>query len=592
MLSRLIERLTTAQSVRLIGRLLRETAWEHRWAYAAAIALMAIVAAMGAAIAYTIEDVINNVFIDRRQETVQAVAFLVLGIFVVRGAAMYGQMVLLSRIGNRIVAKLQARLYDHMLAQGLALHNAETTGDLSTRITHNAQSARAALHLMATRLGADLMSVIGFVGVMIYQDAQLTLLAFLGLPVIFGGIALLVNRVKKLARAEVVIHGQILSTMGETAAGARIIRAFGLEDRMRGTMRGAIEGVRDRADRIAILQGAVNPLMETMAGIAAAAVILYAGWRIIQGGTDVGTFVSFLAALIMAGDPARRLGHLSVAIRQHLAGVEAIFALLDRHAEIPEPPDAPALSVTRGEIRFTGVHFAYADTPALAGFDMVARPGEVTALVGPSGAGKSTVLDLIERFHDPDRGHVAIDGQDLVSVSVASLRAQIALVTQQTFLFDASIADNIRLGSPAASPAEIERAARDANADDFIAELPQGYATPLGEAGGRLSGGQRQRIAIARAMLRDAPILLLDEATSALDAEAEARVAEALDRLMKGRTTIVIAHRLATVRRAHHICVVDKGRVVQAGTHQSLVAEGGLYGRLAALQFGPEKERA
>jgi ATP-binding cassette subfamily B protein len=250
------------------------------------------------------------------------------------------------------------------------------------------------------------------------------------------------------------------------------------------------------------------------------------------------------------------------------------------------------LEVAGGAIRLDDVHFAYGQTPALHGLSLTARPGEVTALVGPSGAGKSTVLALIERFHDANSGVISIDGQDIRGVTLASLRRQIALVTQETFLFDATVAENIGFGRPNATRAEIEAAAGAANAAEFIARLEQGYDTPVGEGGARLSGGQRQRIAIARAMLRDAPILLLDEATSALDAEAETRVQEALARLMAGRTTIVIAHRLATVRRAQRICVMDDGRVAEEGTHDILVAKGGLYARLAALQFGPAEERA
>jgi len=361
-------------------------------------------------------------------------------------------------------------------------------------------------------------------------------------------------------------------------------------------MGAAVEGVRERADRIAVLRGLVSPLMEAVAGIAAAGVILYGGWRVIGGTMELGTFFSFVTALFLCADPARRLAQLKVQLRQHLAGVEAVYAVLDTRAEIEDVPGAAELEVTQGAIRLDDVRFDYGrargphggGAPALNGLTLAARPGEVTALVGPSGSGKSTVLALIERFYDADSGRITIDGQDISGVTLASLRRQIALVTQETFLFDATVAENIGFGRPGCSRAEIEAAARAANADGFIAALEQGYDTALGEGGARLSGGQRQRIAIARAMLRDAPVLLLDEATSALDAEAELRVIEALERLMAGRTTIVIAHRLATVRRAQRICVIEDGRVVEQGTHDILVAKGGLYARLAALQFGPQ----
>jgi ATP-binding cassette subfamily B protein len=383
------------------------------------------------------------------------------------------------------------------------------------------------------------------------------------------------------------MQAKVVGAMSETIGGARIIKAFRLEDAMRARMGAAIEGVRERADRIVALRGLVSPLMEAMSGVGAAVVILYGGWRVIDGTMEAGTFFSFVIALFLAADPARRLAQLSVQLRQHLAGVEFIYAVLDTRAEIEEAPDAAALAVTAGEICLQDVHFTYGTVPALRGLNLTARPGQVTALVGPSGAGKSTVLALIERFYDATSGLITIDGQDIRRVRLASLRRQIALVTQENFLFDASVAENIWFGRPNSTSAEIEAAAHAANAHEFIIRLEQGYDTPVGEGGSRLSGGERQRIAIARAMLRDAPILLLDEATSALDAETETRVQEALERLMAGRTTIVIAHGLATVRRAHQICVMADGRVAEQGTHDILVAQGGLYARLAALQFGP-----
>ncbi|MCL5777637.1 ABC transporter ATP-binding protein/permease [Limibaculum sp. FT325] len=592
MLAALLDRVLGPGSTRLIARLIAETAWAHRRGYALALGLMAVTGAMGAAIALLMEDVMQDVFVERRAETVPAIAAVVLAVFLIRGASTFGSQVILTRIGNRIVATLQNRVFSHVMAQGMAFHAGETTGDLTTRISMNAAQARAALQLIAQRLGADLFALLALVGVMLWQDLALSALSLIGLPAVLGGVGWLVGRVRKLARAEVTLHGRVLSLMAESVAGARVIRAFGLEDIMRGRMDRAVADVRDRSDRIAVFQGLVVPLMETMAGIAGAAVILYGGLRVIGGTMEAGTFFSFVTALFMAADPARRLAQLNVALRQQLAGVEAIYALLDTRAEIPELPGAPALVVPRGEIAFRDVRFAYGGVPALDGIDFTARAGKVTALVGPSGAGKSTVLALAERFFDPDSGRIEIDGQEIRTVSLASLRASMALVTQETFLFDATVAENIAYGRPGATRAEIEAAAAEANAAGFIADLPQGYDTAVGEGGGRLSGGQRQRIAIARAILRDAPILLLDEATSALDAESEAHVSEALARLMKGRTTIVIAHRLATVRRAHHIVVIDTGRVVEEGTHDILTGRGGLYARLAELQFGPQKERA
>ena len=574
----------------LLWRLISDSAWEHRWSYAAAALLMGVVAAMGGAVALTVERVTDRL-LDAGGADVALVAGWVAGIFVLRGAAMYGQTLILTRIGNRVVADLQSRLYAHVLRQGLAFHAEEDSGAHATRMTHSAMAARQALRLVATRLGVDLMTVLALLGVMIWQDWRLSLAVLVGMPAVLGVIAAIVGRVRRLARAEVELNARILGAMNETAAGARVIKAFGLEAPMKARMGRSIEGVRGRADRIARLQALVNPLTETAAGLAAGGVILYGGWRIAAGALDPGSFFSFLAALMMAADPARRLAQLNVALRRHMAGVAYLYRALDSEAALPRAADARPLAVAAGEIRLEGVRFAYpqAERAALDGLDLTCPGGAVTALVGPSGAGKSSVLALIERFYDPQAGRVLIDGQDIARVTPESLRARIALVTQETFLFDATAAENIGFGRPAATRAEIERAAGAANAHDFVTKLEHGYDTPLGEGGARLSGGQRQRIAIARAMLRDAPILLLDEATAALDAEAEARVQEALERLMAGRTTLVIAHRLATVRRAHQIAVMDNGVVVETGDHDRLVAEGGLYARLAALQFGPSE---
>jgi len=590
MFAAIARRILGAETATLLYRLIVENAWPFRYRYLAALILMLVVSGMFAAVALLMRDVFNDVFISEDPEALKWLAGLVLIIFVVRGSAMYGQSVILARIGNRIVADLQKRLYDHVLAQGMVFHEENRTGDLSVRITQNCQAARLALHAVATRLGIDLTTVIGMIAVMFWNDVNMSLIALIGAPVIFGGVAALVRRVRHLARAEITLNARILTTVSETVLGARVIKAFNLQGHMRQRAGDAIEGVRGRADSIAILQSLANPLMEMVAGAGAAAVLLYAGWRIIDNSMEVGTFISFLFALIAMGDPARRLAQTVVVLRQYMAGIEFIYETLDTDRRPIEVTAAKDIEIDGGTIEFAGVEFAYGEAPALNGLNLVARTGEVTALVGPSGAGKTTVLALLERFYDPQAGSIRIDGQDIREVSLASLRDRMALVTQETFLFDDTIAENIRMGRPGASREEIEAAAREANADEFVRDLAHGYDSGVGEGGARLSGGQRQRIAIARAMLRDAPILLLDEATSALDAQSEARVHEALERLMAGRTTLVIAHRLATIRRADRIAVLEKGRLVGEGTHDELVAEDGLYTRLAALQFNDPGE--
>ncbi|TVQ54634.1 MAG: ABC transporter ATP-binding protein [Rhodobacteraceae bacterium] len=576
---------------RLLLRLLAENGRAHWRGYALALALMAVAAGATALSAWIMRDVINEIFVARRRDMVVLIAAGVAAIFTVKGAATYGQQRILSRIGNRIVADVQMRLFDHVQRQRVDFFDQYAFGDVATRIGNNARSARLAIDLVATSLGRDLLSVIALSLVMVVQNPKLSIIALLVAPPAVLGVGRLVRRVKKIARQEFQSLTEVLGTVKETAQGARVIRAFGLEGLMRARMAKAVDGVRRRADGVARLSAATGPLMDTLAGFAIAAVILIAGNQVIGGRSDAGSFFAFVTALLLAYDPAKRLAKLNVALQTHLVGVDLMYQLLDSPARIADAPGAKALPAARGEVRFEGVRFRYGDAPALDGVDLTARAGEVTALVGPSGAGKSTVFALIERFYDPDAGRVTIDGVDIREVDAASLRAAIAYVGQDAFLFDVSVRDNIRMGRLDATDAEIEAAARAANAHAFIAALPGGYDAPVGENGARLSGGQRQRIAIARAMLRGAPILLLDEATSALDAESEAAVAEALERLMAGRTTIAIAHRLATVRHAAAIHVLDHGQVVESGTHATLTAKGGLYARLAALQFeGPPTE--
>jgi ATP-binding cassette subfamily B protein len=354
MLSDLAGKLFGRRRAGLLFRLIRENAWRHRWGYALALAMMALVAATSGAVALVMENVMDDVFVERRPGMVAVIAAWVLVIFLVRGGAAYGQTVLLGRIGNRIVARLQTRIHDHVLVQGMGFHAHQGTGDLTTRITHNCIAARQALNLVATRLGTDLLSVVALVGVMLWQDVAMSLIALVGLPAVFGGVSALVRRVRKLARDEVVLQGRAVGAMSETIRGARIIKAFRLEQAMRGRMGAAIEGARERADRIVLLRGLVSPLMEAAAGVAAGAVILYGGWRVIGGTMEAGTFFSFVTALFLCADPARRLAQLGVQLRQHLVGVEFIYGVLDTAAGIEDAPGAGALEVTGGARRCTG----------------------------------------------------------------------------------------------------------------------------------------------------------------------------------------------------------------------------------------------
>lgn len=579
-------------SVQLIRRLVLENARQYTSRYILAFLCMALVAGSTAASAWIMKDVINQVFINRDEYMIYVIAGFVMMIFTVKGASTYGQMVILSRIGNSIVADCQRRMFQRITEQDLAYFDHTSVGDLSARVQHNTKAARSVLEMLVVSVGRDILTIIGLVGVMIGQNPTMSAFAILIMPPAVIGVSVLVRRVRKHAKSQFVSTARILSTLQETAIGIRVVKAFGMEDHVRASMNEAVSDVEHRANRIASLTARTSPLMETLGGFAIALVILYGGYSVVNLDQDPGAFFSFITALLLAYEPAKRLARLHVNLNNNLVGVRLMYELIDDVPELIDKPGATDLVVKGGEIRFENVRFSYGESAALNGLTMVARPGKTTALVGASGAGKSTVFSLIERFYEPDRGDILIDGQNTGDVTIASLRAHIAVVTQDTFLFDMSIRDNIELGRPGASDAEIEQAARDANAHDFIMDIPGGYNAMAGEGGGRLSGGQRQRVAIARAMLRDAPILLLDEATSALDAESETKVQAALARLMEGRTTLVIAHRLATVRHADAIHVLDRGRLVESGTHDSLYADDGIYRRLCELQFQERSGKA
>ncbi len=546
---------------------------------------MGLVAASTAASAWIMRDVINEIFISRDSNMVYVIAGVVMLIFAVKGASTYGQLVILSRIGNAIVAGLQRQLFSKLARQDMAYFDKTAMGDVVVRINQGAADTRMALDMVIVTLGRDVLTLVGLVFVMLVQDPTLSAFALLIMPPAVIGVTLLVKRVRKHAKMQFVSTAQIMSIIQETTIGIRVVKAFGVENALQERMDGAVANVEKQSNKIAALTARTSPLMETLGGFAIALVILYGGYSVVNLGQDPGAFFAFITALLLAYDPAKRLARLQVNLNKSLVGVRLMYELLDDTPGIEDAPGAKALSVDRGAVAFKNVEFSYGEGLALRKLSLHAEAGKMTALVGASGAGKSTVFSLIERFYSPEGGEILIDGQDVTKVAVASLRSNIAYVGQDTFLFDISIRENIALGRPGATDAEIEEAARNANAHEFILEQEHGYDTMVGEGGNRLSGGQRQRVAIARAMLRDAPILLLDEATSALDAESESKIQAALGRLMEGRTTLVIAHRLSTVRHADCIHVLDKGKVVESGTHSELFAKDGIYRRLAELQF-------
>lgn len=579
-------------TVQTIKRLLSENIRSYIPRYALAFVFMGLVAATTAASAWIMKDVINEVFINRDKAMIYIIAGVVIGIFTLKGASTYGQMVVLSRVGNAIVADLQKKLFKRLTEQDQAYYDRMSLPELAIRVNTGAGSARNVIDMLVLSLGRDILTLIGLVFVMVVQDPLMSLLALVIMPPAVIGVSLLVKRVKTYAKRQVVSNAKIGATLQESVLGVRIVKAFGMEPAMQKRMAASVAEVQSQSNKIASLTARTSPLMETLGGIAIAMVIFYGGYSVVELGKDPGAFFAFITALLLAYDPARRLARLNVNLSKAIVGVRLMYELIDEEPDIKKIENAPDLKADNGQVSLEDVHFSYGEGAALNGLSLTAEGGKTTALVGASGAGKSTVFALIERFYDPLSGKIVIDGQPINEVSMTSLRRNIAYVGQESYLFNISLRDNIAVGKPDATQAEIEAAARAANAHDFILDLPEGYDTLPGEGGGRLSGGQRQRVAIARAMLRDAPILLLDEATSALDAESEAKIQSALETLMAGRTTLVIAHRLSTVRHAHQIHVLDRGRVIESGSHDALFEHDGIYRRLCELQFQNRNEAA
>jgi len=580
-------RLTGDPAVRaLLGRLLRHYVRPHAGRLAAAVACMALVAAATAAFAQLMKPIIDEIFVARRSEMLAPVALAVFAVFAVKGLATYGQAVLMSSVGHHIVARLQRELFRKLMATELAFFNATSPGQLVSRFVNDVGLLAEAVSKAVTGLGKDLLTLLALLGVLIYEDAALAAIAFFAFPAAVVPILRVGRRIRKVTDRKQDHLARMTTLLDEAFSGAKTVKAYRMEAHETARAEASIDRVRDLVVKSARIRNVLHPVMEILGGLAVVVVIAYGGSQVIAGEKAAGGFFAFITALLLAYEPLKRLGRLNASLQEGLAAARRVFALLDRAPGLVEAPAARPLALSDGAVRLEGVRFAYDPDgpPALDGVDLVAPAGATCALVGPSGAGKSTILNLIPRFFDVDAGRVCVDGQDVRGLTLDSLRDAIALVSQEAPLFDATIRENISYGCPDADDAAIRKAAADAQAEAFIAALPQGYDTPVGPAGTRLSGGQRQRIAIARAMLKDAPILLLDEATSALDSESEHAVQAALQRLMTGRTTIVIAHRLATVQDATVIHVLDGGRVVDSGTHAELLARGGAYARLHGLQ--------
>lgn len=503
-----------------------------------------------------------------------------------KAVTLYGQTLTTGAIALRIAANLQNAMFGHVLAADYGQISRVPAGQWVSRFTNDVALVRLAVIRGLTNLVRDVLTIIGAIAVMLWMDWMLALLVFAFYPLAAWPVARIGKSVRDLSSRAQAQLGRLTALLSETLSGVRMIKTYQLDDIEKARAARSFDESRALAFALVAKKARIDPLLELTGGIAFAAILVLAGWRASGHGASAANLVGFITALAVMAPAVRALGTLNAVWQEGAAALTRIFAVLDETPHIADKPGASTLKVTRGEVRFDHVSFSYGSGPnVLEDVSFTARPGKTLALVGPSGAGKTSVINLIARLYDPDSGMICIDGTAITDVTLASLRSCLALVSQDAVLFDASIADNIGFGRPGASEEDIIKAAKTAAADAFIRAQPQGYATPVGEHGLRLSGGQRQRIALARALLKDAPVLLLDEATSALDAPAEATVQKALDRVRKGRTTIMIAHRFASVCKADAILVLEGGRVVESGIHEELLEKGGLYTRLAAEQF-------
>ncbi|MBM3526518.1 MAG: ABC transporter ATP-binding protein [Alphaproteobacteria bacterium] len=570
----------------LIHRLLTEYALGQWRRYAIAFALMAVAAAMTALGAYLIGDVINAAYVHKNLPAIVALAFITAGIFLVKALASYGSAVMLARIGNHIIAQNQRRMFNALIHQNLSFFGERHSTEFLARLNTGVAAASHVINLLVTSIGRDLLSLIALVTVMAVQDPVMSLFSFVVVPPAFIVLRKLIRRIYSIARAQFTGGARILETMQETVQGIRIVKAYTLEEHMRARLETSVQELERESNKWARVAHRASPLMEGLGGFAIAIALIYGGYRVLETGATPGQFFSFLAAFMLAYEPAKRLARLNIDLNTGLVGVRILFEIVDRPPSEPNDGDKPALVIADARVDFQNVQFSYrADEPVLTGMTFTAEPGKLTALVGPSGGGKSTVFNLLLRFYETGGGAVLIDGQDIAKVSRRSLRDQIAYVGQDVFLFHGSIRDNIAIGNPTASEAEIVAAAKAAHAHEFIAAFPEGYDTPVGERGAQLSGGERQRVAIARALVKNARLILLDEATASLDSESERLVQDAMAHLCEGRTTIAIAHRLHTITHADRILVVENGAIAESGRHDDLLRRDGRYAAFYRLQM-------
>ena len=576
---------------RLAARLFNEHVMPYRVRFLFAVVFMIVAAVANGAIPFILQPVFDDVFYKGNPDLLFLISGSVFVAFAIRGFASYGEAITMSVIGQRIICDLQNRLFSHLMKLDLNFYHRNSSGELISRFTNDIMLMRYSVSNVIVGLGKDLTSLVVLIAIMFYRDWMLASIAFFLLPSVVLPISKISRRMRKVTYNTQDEFGKITSQLSQIFQGMRVVKTYGMESYEITRVESATERVYELITKASRIRATTSPIIEVLGGLTTTMIIAYGGWQVLKGARTAGEFISFTGALLLCYDPLKRLGNLNSSLQEGLSAAQRVFETIDTPSMIVDKASAKAIPSVKGQLQFNNVGFTYPNgTTALSDINLTVNQGQSIALVGASGSGKSTFINLIPRFYDITDGEILIDGVSLQDITLASLRSHIALVSQEITLFDDTIRNNIAYGRFGASEDDIIQAAKSAAAHDFIMKLPKGYDTIVGENGVMLSGGQRQRISIARAMLKNAPILLLDEATSALDTHSERHVQGALDTLMQGKTTIIVAHRLSTIINVDTIYVMDQGRIVEVGNHNELIAKNSHYADLWHAQSRPQDE--
>jgi len=570
----------------LAKRVFKEYVFPYKFRFFTSILLMFIVAGTTAFHAYLVKPALDEVFVKKNTAVLVIIPVIIMLITIIKALATYFQMLIMSYINIYITSDLRKNLYSHFIYSDISTLNKSSSGEMISKIMMDIGRITGGINVAVNGFFKQLVTLLALVGVMFYQSLELALIAFIGFPLAVYPVYKIGKKLRNLSFGDQAMAQKFLSQMSDSLQYSKLVKSYNCEKFETSRMNNIIDGINKLGKKIARLSLISSPFVEMLGGIGIAAVIWYGGFQVLNGTTTPGAFFSFFTAMMMAYKPLKSVSGMNSGIQLGLGGTERYFKTIDQKPTIKDSPKALKLEQAQGNIKFSKVHFNYIkDRTALNGVDLTIDKGQIVALVGPSGGGKSTLMSMVLRFYDPKQGKITLDGHDIKDLTISSLRKSMSVVNQEVMLFDDTILENIRYGKQNASEEQIIAAAKMAEADEFIKNLPEQYNSQIGQNGIMLSGGQRQRIAIARAILYNSPILLLDEATSALDPISESLVKNALTKLMKGKTTIVIAHRLSTIMHADKICVVMDGKIVEEGKHQELLAKNGEYANLYNKQF-------